>query len=136
MDESMADQMILLDSSILIDFFRKTKKEKTAFFKLSEQVESFSVSVISQFEVLVGSTAEFGPFWNEFFEDMTILSLTEECIEVALQIDLELKLRNKRIDFPDLMIAATAVANDLPLATLNLRHFGRINELNIYKGIS
>lgn len=51
----MADELICLDSSVLIDYFRKTKKENSFFFELSNQYPSFAVSVITEFEILSGS---------------------------------------------------------------------------------
>lgn len=131
MDESL--EMICLDSSILIDFFRKKNKEKTPFFKLSEKHDSFAVSVVTSFEVMVGCSGQVQSFWREFFEDFTVLPLTEACSNTALKIDDELRRKNKRIDLPDLLIAATAVTHELPFATLNLKHFERISSLVIYR---
>lgn len=129
----MANEMIVLDSSILIDFFRKKRKERSAFFKLTEQNFSFSVSVITFFEILNGCSDEVQAYWRELVREFNILPLTAECVEVAVGIDRQLKGKNKRIDLPDLLIAATAVAHELPLATLNKRHFERISVLKIFK---
>ncbi len=54
----MANEMILLDSSILIDFFRKKRKDKSAFFKLSERYNNLAISAITHFEVLAGCSDE------------------------------------------------------------------------------
>ena len=35
------------------------------------------------------------------------------------------------IDLADILIAATSLSNDIPIATLNLKHFGRIKGLEI-----
>ncbi len=126
MDESMESEVIFLDSSILIDFFRKAKKEKTAFFRLTEHHNNFAVLVITQFEVYVGSNEVNRPFWDAFFDDFTVLPLSEDCIKAALEINRNLTAKNQKIDFPDLLIAATAKANNLPFVTLNLKHFNRI----------
>ena len=130
MDESL--EMICLDSSLLIDFFRKKKKEKSAFFRLSEERDSFAISVVTYFEVLVGCSDDVRSYWREFFEDFKILPLSSKCVEIAVKIDDDLRRRNKRIELPDLLIAATAITHDLPLATLNLKHFERISLLNIF----
>ena len=124
--------MIVLDSSILIDFFRKKRKEKSAFFKLTEDHSSFSISVITYFEVLVGCSDEVQEYWRELVRDFSILPLTDECVETAVAIDRQLRKKNQRIDLPDLLIASTAVTHNLPLATLNRRHFERIRSLQIY----
>jgi predicted nucleic acid-binding protein len=38
---------------------------------------------------------------------------------------------NQLIALPDLFIAATAVARSLPLLTLNITHFERVDELTL-----
>jgi len=44
---------ILLDTSILIDFFRKRDKSKSILFQLAGQYR-FSISVITAFEIKIG----------------------------------------------------------------------------------
>ena len=127
----MEADLIVLDSSILIDYYRKTKKENTFFVKLADKYENFAVSVITQFEVYVGSSEANKPFWDKFFDDFTVLTLDENCIKTALEINEELKKKNQQIAFPDLLIAATAKANNLPLATLNQKHFSRVGGLKL-----
>ena len=41
----MQKEIICLDTSILIDFFRKTKKENSALYKLKQHNFDFSVSI-------------------------------------------------------------------------------------------
>lgn len=43
----------------------------------------------------------------------------------------QLKQENKLIDTSDILIAATAIAHDLPLVTLNRSHFERIRDLRL-----
>jgi predicted nucleic acid-binding protein len=49
----------------------------------------------------------------------------------AVAIYKQLKQQNKLIDIPDIMIAGTAMQNEVPLATLNRNHFERVNGLEI-----
>lgn len=51
-------------------------------------------------------------------------------VETAVSINSGLKRKRKQIDLPDLFIAATAIANDLPL-TLNRKQFNRIDTLKL-----
>jgi predicted nucleic acid-binding protein len=44
-----------------------------------------------------------------------------------------LKTQNQMIDLADLLIAATAIAHNLDLATLNLKHFSKIPNLHLMK---
>jgi tRNA(fMet)-specific endonuclease VapC len=125
----MAHQVIAVDTSVLIDFYRKKNKQNSAFYKLGEKYSSFAVSAVTWFEIYVGGGVSSKDYWDEFFSELTILPFTTTCAEIAVNISHHLKRRNKAIDTPDLFIAATAIANDLPLATLNAKHFSRIEQL-------
>lgn len=127
----MANELIALDSSILIDYFRKKNKEKSAFVKLARSHKSFAVSVITRFEFLVGGREKHLLFWEEFFKDFQILPLTSKCVDAAAEVNETLRKKNKQIAFPDLLIAASAMAYNLPLATLNAKHFSRIPEIRL-----
>ena len=96
----MASDLIILDSSILIDYFRKAKKEKSAFVKLATKYPNFAISVITRFEIYVGSSTEHSVFWDQFFSDVKVLPLTSECIDAAIDIERNLRKRNKLISFP------------------------------------
>ena len=87
----MAKELVLVDTSILIDFFRKSDKTNSRLMKLVREEFSYCISAISKV----------------------------------------LKRQRKLIGIADLFIAATAVHYSLPLATLNVRHFERIEELQI-----
>jgi predicted nucleic acid-binding protein len=39
--------------------------------------------------------------------------------------------KNTLIEFRDILIASSSIAHNIPLATLNLKHFERIDDLNI-----
>ena len=123
--------MILLDTSILIDYFRKTRKEKTFFVELSEQYDFFAISVVTKFEIYIGSNELQKDFWDKVFEEFTILPLSEECSDTAVEIQQKLKKLGEPIDFADLLIAATAKYHNLPVATMNIKHFKRITDLEI-----
>ncbi len=125
------ESLILLDSSILIEYFRKTKKENSFLISLIKNESSFAASVITEFEIFIGSKDEHRSFWNQLFTSFLILPLDSICIKEAVNIQNKLKTNRQQIDFPDLLIAATAVAYDLPLATLNKKHFERIKVLNL-----
>lgn len=46
--------MILLDSSILIELFRKKDKSKTRFYSLSKTYSDLSISSITFYEIGIG----------------------------------------------------------------------------------
>jgi tRNA(fMet)-specific endonuclease VapC len=132
MDQSMENgELILLDTSILIDYFRKTKKENSFFVELSDKYDFFAISVITKFEIYYGSNQLQKDFWDIVFENLTILPLSEKCIDEAISIQNKLKAVGLTIDFADLLIAATAKHNGLNIATLNVKHFNRIADLQL-----
>ncbi len=51
--------------------------------------------------------------------------------DIASDIAKKLKTVNKIIEFRDIFIAATAIANNMPLSTLNVKHFKRIDDLEL-----
>ena len=70
-------------------------------------------------------------YWKEFLQRITILSFDSSEVAKASLINKELKKNRKQIDIADLFIAATAMANNLPFATLNKKHFEIIEGLLI-----
>jgi predicted nucleic acid-binding protein len=127
----MEDKIILVDTSILIDYYRKTDKEKSAWIALVRKGYSFAISVITKYEIYSGATQNQLTFWSTVLEAINIIPLDEVSVDTAVIINSALKKKRKQIDLADLFIAATAVAHDLPLSTLNKKHFDRIDNLNI-----
>ncbi|WP_262709898.1 type II toxin-antitoxin system VapC family toxin [Dyadobacter psychrotolerans] len=60
-----------------------------------------------------------------------VLPFDQSMVRVAVEINNRLKRDRRQIGIADLFIAATAIAHDLPIATLNTKHFNRIGELQI-----
>ncbi|MGL4944002.1 MAG: type II toxin-antitoxin system VapC family toxin [Thermoguttaceae bacterium] len=128
----MEDGMILLDTSIVIEFFRKRNKEQSRFIKLRETFPHFAVSAVTEYEVRFGSRFETYDPWEHFFtRTVEVLSFDSAVVKTAVAIQQNLRRTNTQLDISDLFIAATAVCNGLRLATLNCKHFGRVAELCI-----
>jgi len=127
----MADKIILVDTSILIDYYRKTNKEKSVWINLVRKNYSFAISAVTKYEIYSGATAGQIAFWDSIFQTITILPFDEISVDTAVSINNALKKKRKQIDLADLFIASTAVANNLPLATLNKKHFNRIDTLHL-----
>lgn len=126
----MDKDRICLDTSILIDYYRKKSKEKTKFVQLSFRY-TFSVSVITKLEILTGITENQKDFWNTVFAKIEIIPLDEPEVAIAAEIIRDLTKRNKIIGIKDILIASTAISKKLKLATLNLKDFERIDGLEL-----
>lgn len=127
----MADKIVLLDTSILIDLFRKGDKESSVLVSLIRQGYIYCISSVTEYEIYTGTTSEQIEFWDKFLQKTEVLSFDKNVAKVAVEINKKLKRKRKLIDIADLFIAATAIANNLPIATLNKKHFDRIDELVI-----
>lgn len=127
----MENELICLDSSVLIEYFRKTDKSNSFLFQLSQNHQYFTVSVVVYFEVLKGSSPEQDTFWHTFFENVDVLPLNQEIISTAIYLHKDLKKKRKTSDAMDLLIAATAKFHNLKLATLNKKHFIHFDDLEI-----
>lgn len=127
----MADKIVLVDTSILIDYFRKKDKEKSVLVTLVKQDYSYCISSVTEYEIYRGALLGQISFWDNLLQKVEVLSFDKTTSRVAVEINAELKRKRKQIEIPDLFIAATAIANNLPLATLNRKHFDRIDNLQL-----
>ena len=122
----MAVKIVMIDTSILIDFYRKSDKKNAAWIALIAQRYEFAISAITKYEIYSGATDSQMQFWNEILSTVQIISLNEASVDAAVNINAVLKRKRKQIDLADLLIAATAIAYNLPFATLNKKHFERV----------
>ena len=129
----MEKPVVLLDTSILIEYFRKVKKEKSFFHRLTKEYNHFSVSAITQFEIYCGSNEHQHQFWDDLFKEIEVIPFGDEIIKEASHIYKILKKNNQLIEIPDLLIGATAKAKNMKIATINRKHFERIEGLSLIK---
>lgn len=127
----MANKVILIDTSILIDYYRKTNKAKSVWIELINQEYQFAISVITKYELYSGATQSQILFWNSILASISIIPFNELCVDTAVKINSDLKRKRKQIDLADLFIAATAMTQNFSIATLNKKHFDRIDGLVI-----
>ncbi len=123
--------MILLDTSVFIDYFRKSKKDKTLLHKLLSSKEKFEISVVTHFEIMIGNTIEQNSFWEVILENISIFDYNFHLNTSAVEIQKQLKKISKSISFQDLIIAATAKTLGRSLATLNKKHFEHFDGLKL-----
>lgn len=91
----------------------------------------FAIYSITKYEIYSGATPAQLDFWNKVIANSEIIALDEACRDLAVEIKVIMKRKRKQIEIADLFIAATAVSRDLPIATLNKKHFERIEALTI-----
>ena len=98
----------------------------------------FAISTITKYEIYTGATQSQLVFWDDVLSSITVIPFDESCVDVAVSINAALKRKRKQIDLADLFIAATAMSRRMSFATLNKKHFDRIDavsytHLDVYK---
>jgi tRNA(fMet)-specific endonuclease VapC len=90
------------------------------------------VSAITVFELFSGATnADKYDKVQKLLQDVLILPMTASVGEKAGEIFRMLRSTGLMIELSDIFIAATALANNLPVKTLNTRHFERVEGLRL-----
>lgn len=120
---------MVIDTGIFIEHLRSKDKTNTTLYKVSGNID-LHVSSVSLYELYMGATnKDKEKDVLSLTEDLPILPFNESVAIKAAQIFHQLKADNKLIDFRDIFIAATCLVNNLPILTLNKKHFERIEGL-------
>jgi tRNA(fMet)-specific endonuclease VapC len=125
----MADKNLMVDSTILIDYFRKTDKKNSRLVNHFLLYDNLYISSVTEFEIINGASPAQIEFWEQMLSRFTILDFDSKAAREAAKTVKELKNKRKTIDKPDLFIAATALVHGLALDTANKKHFVNINAL-------
>jgi len=123
---------LVLDASVVIDFLRRKDKFNSLYMQALYGEFEFVMSGITVAEVFSGDSAQKGGKQNQEWE--TILSGIEVRgvdIETARFVG---KIKNAyRLSLGDAFVAALALEENLPLATLDSGDFRKIKGLKLYK---
>ena len=119
----------MIDTSLLVDYFRKTDKVNARLVTHFKNYGQLYISSITEFKVLNGAKQLHLDFWEGMLPRFTVLDFDSKVARQAAAITQELKSKRKTIDKPDLFIAATAVTHELHFDTLNIKGFTHIEKL-------
>ncbi|HHO56306.1 MAG TPA: type II toxin-antitoxin system VapC family toxin [Trueperaceae bacterium] len=123
---------VLVDTSVIIDFLRKANKKSTYLWNIMSTDSKILISSVTVFELYSGAITE-----NHIEDLKTIMAwfevipLSDKIARRSATIYKILRARNQIIEFRDIFIGATAIELLTPLATLNKKHFERIDSINI-----
>lgn len=127
----MEDPLIVVDTDVIIDFFRDISPAVNVFAELISSGKA-ALTSISVFELYAGiEGAKRLRQIETLVQEITVLPLN--VIEAAMggRIYTQLKSRGKLIGIHDILIAAICIANDLPLYTKNIAHFSEIKDIRL-----
>ncbi|MCE7061730.1 type II toxin-antitoxin system VapC family toxin [Dyadobacter sp. CY343] len=127
----MENPGMVIDTGIFIEFLRKPDKSKTVLKSLPNDAALF-VSAVTVYELMMGATGqEKKNDIHILLDGIPVLPFTEEVSINAAEIYHDLRRRNLMMEFRDIFIAASAITFHLPVKTLNLGHFQRIQNLEL-----
>lgn len=122
---------MVVDSGIFIEHLRAKDQTKTTLANLPANSVIY-VSATTLFELFSGATdAHKYNAVQKLMENVLILPITAVVGEKAGEIFRNLRSRGQMIEPTDIFIAATALVNNLPVKTLNVRHFSRVQGLSL-----
>lgn len=125
----MAGAGMVVDTSIFIEYLRSRDRENTALAKLPSDTVLY-VSVVTVFELYSGATDLSKKLdIDTLLMGVFVLPLNAEIAKNAGFIYQDLRRKGKMIEVTDILIAATALGNNLAVKTLNMEHFQRIQGL-------
>lgn len=121
---------LLIDTSVIIDFLRRKKKQDTLFYSLAEH--ELYCSIISHTELYSGMSVwerkEAKKELEDLFSGIKIIPLQKEVSEKAGN----LKALRPQISLIDCIIGASAIVHDLTLVTLNTKDFEKFEKIQLF----
>lgn len=125
----------IIDTDTTSYFFRNNAN---VVAKLDEYLQEHGfvyLSVVTYYEVLNGlyfkdaknQTAQF----EKFVKLNQVLPLTNEIAKKSAKIYADLRKKGQTVGHNDVLIAGTAIINDLTLITNNVSHFSRMSGLDV-----
>ena len=126
-------KQVIIDTDTISFFFRKNASIITHFKDYFTHFDYINISVITYYEILNGlyykdAKRQLEQF-NEFIALNNIVVLDDEVAQKAASVYANLRKKGITIGHNDVLIAATAMVNDMVLVTNNVKHFQVIEGL-------
>ncbi len=125
----------LLDTCTVSYFFRK---DESVILRMKELSPSnLAISTITVHEIEYGLAleplreAKLRPLWQAFLDQINVITFDIQTARIAADIRAYLKKQGNLIGAYDILIAATAISNQLVCVTSNKGEFNRIPQLMI-----
>lgn len=121
---------LLLDTSVIIDYLRFPKKPNSQILQVAKKYSDFYISDITLAEFYAGKqiwqSKEKMKQIESILEHLQNIPLNDKICRLAGQIRAQ-----QDIALMDALIGATALTNELPVATLNTKDFAKIPGLKL-----
>jgi tRNA(fMet)-specific endonuclease VapC len=124
-----------LDTNIITAFLKNDLRVVQRASEYLEFFDKFTINIISYYEILrglkdIGNEEKLQRF-DDFIQENELVSIGKDIVEKAAEIYAYLKKEGNLIEDADILMAATAIVEELVLITNNIKHFERIKGLKI-----
>jgi tRNA(fMet)-specific endonuclease VapC len=124
-----------LDTNIITAFLKNDSRVVERVSDYLEFFDKLTINIISYYEILrglkdLGNEEKLRRFDN-FTQENELVFITKDTIEKAAEIYAYLKKEGNLIEDADILMASTAIVEDLVLITNNLKHFKRVKDLRL-----
>ncbi len=127
----------LLDTDILSYYLKDDKvvKSNVEKYLIHGEFTELTISEITYYEIKAGleyktATKQLALF-DDFALNLKIVSLTKSSLNLSAKLYGDLRRKGISIGTPDLLIAGTAIVNELVLVTNNIKHYSPIETLEM-----
>lgn len=125
----------LVDTNILSAFMRGNQTVIQRVEQYLRLHKTLSISVITYYEIMRGLKAISNLDKVDAFKNLVagceVLALDPLMAEIASEIYDTLRKKGRLVEDADILIAATAMKNGLVVVTDNIRHFERVDGLEV-----
>ncbi|MEM8676029.1 MAG: PIN domain-containing protein [Cyanobacteria bacterium P01_G01_bin.67] len=131
----LKSRQYLLDTTTISDILRRNPLVLNQMRKVSPT--EVCISSVSQYEIEYGfikspnSRKRFEEDLKRLYQEIGCIPLTTEIATIAATVASQLKEKGKPIGLPDVLIAATGLAENLVVVTSNTKHFERIKSIEL-----
>ena len=125
------NKIVLCDTDVIIEFYRNNPDIIAELKNIGQ--ENIAVSTITAGELIYGAFNK--KELNQIKKDLkklTVIDIDKKTCDTFLDIMSKYVLSHK-LALPDGFIAATAIANDIELYTLNIKDYKFIDGLRLFK---
>ena len=124
-----------LDTNIITAFLKNDLRVVRRVSDYLELFEKLTINIISYYEILRGlkdlGNEEKLKRFEDFIQENELVSIRKNTVEKAAEIYAYLKKEGNLIEDADILMASTAIVEDLVLITNNIKHFKRVKGLRI-----
>jgi len=122
---------VLIDTSIIVGYLRRKEKENTLLYNLCQAYDELFVSSVTVFEVFYGCDPEHEAAISRLLEGFSVIPFDADIARFASAEYRRLRYAGGYIEVRELVVGATSIVKQIPLATLNAPAFRLLSDIKI-----